>query len=126
MRLLILGGTTEASALARQIARTVETSTAILSLAGRTRNPVTPPIPFRIGGFGGVDGLRDLPASSSRIDAVVDATHPFAAQMSANAAAACHGCWGAARRLHAAALARTGWGQMGQGGQRGCRGQRAG
>ena len=57
MRLLILGGTTEASALARRIAgrRDVEP---VLSFAGRTRSLAAPPIPFRVGGFGGVAGLR--------------------------------------------------------------------
>jgi precorrin-6A/cobalt-precorrin-6A reductase len=87
MRLLILGGTTEASALARRIAgrRDLEP---VLSFAGRTRNPVPPPIPFRIGGFGGVEGLKAF-LVERKIDAVVDATHPFAAQMSHNTVAAC-------------------------------------
>ncbi len=60
----------------------------IVSFAGRTKNPVAPPIPFRIGGFGGVEGLRTY-LMDHAIDAVIDATHPFAAQMSANAANAC-------------------------------------
>ena len=61
---------------------------ATVSLAGRTANPVLPPLPTRIGGFGGVAGLvRYL--REQRITAVVDATHPFAAQMSAHAVAAC-------------------------------------
>jgi precorrin-6A/cobalt-precorrin-6A reductase len=87
MRVLILGGATEATALARRIAgrRGVDP---MLSLAGRTRNPVPPPIPFRVGGFGGIAGLKDYLAES-RTDAVIDATHPFAAQMSRHAAAAC-------------------------------------
>jgi precorrin-6A/cobalt-precorrin-6A reductase len=83
LRLLILGGTTEASALARHLAGRADFAP-VLSLAGRTRNPITPPIPFRIGGFGGVDGLKRHLAEN-RIDLVVDATHPFAEQMSANA-----------------------------------------
>jgi precorrin-6A/cobalt-precorrin-6A reductase len=87
MRLLILGGTTEASALARHIARRRDLDP-ILSLAGRTRNPVAPPIPFRTGGFGGIAGLKAYLAEA-KIDAVVDATHPFAAQMSLHAAEAC-------------------------------------
>lgn len=87
MRLLILGGTTEAGALARRIAERRDLD-AILSLAGRTRSPVAPPIPFRTGGFGGVDGLKAYLADQ-KIDAVVDATHPFAAQISRNAADAC-------------------------------------
>ena len=57
MRLLILGGTTEAAALAGRIANRRDLDP-VLSFAGRTRNPVAPPIPFRVGGFGGVEGLR--------------------------------------------------------------------
>ena len=87
MRLLILGGTTEASALARHIAGRSDL-TPVLSLAGRTRNPVTPPIPHRLGGFGGVAGLKAY-LTNGRTDAVIDATHPFAAQMSLHAAEAC-------------------------------------
>jgi precorrin-6A/cobalt-precorrin-6A reductase len=87
MRLLILGGTTEASALARRIAGRRDLKP-ILSFAGRTRNPVPPAIPYRVGGFGGVEGLKAF-LIDQRIDAVIDATHPFAAQMSRNSAAAC-------------------------------------
>jgi precorrin-6A/cobalt-precorrin-6A reductase len=87
MRLLILGGTTEASALARNVVGWAELEP-ILSLAGRTQNPVEPPIPFRSGGFGGVAGLKTYLADE-KIDVVVDATHPFAAQMSAHAVEAC-------------------------------------
>jgi precorrin-6A/cobalt-precorrin-6A reductase len=87
MRLLILGGTTEASALARRIAGR-EDIEPCLSFAGRTRNPAPPPIPFRVGGFGGVEGLKAYLAEH-RIDAVIDATHPFAAQMSRHAGIAC-------------------------------------
>ena len=87
MRLLILGGTTEASTLARQIADRRDLQP-ILSFAGRTRSPVPPPIPFRVGGFGGVQGLKTY-LIREKIDAVIDATHPFAAQMSRNSAAAC-------------------------------------
>ena len=88
MQLLILGGTTEASALARHIAGRNDLEP-VLSLAGRTLNPVAPPIPYRTGGFGGVAGLKTYLAESG-IDAVVDATHPFAAQMSIHAAEACN------------------------------------
>jgi precorrin-6A/cobalt-precorrin-6A reductase len=87
MRLLILGGTTEASALARRIADRADLEP-ILSLAGRTQSPLPPPIPSRVGGFGGVEGLKAYLAQGA-FDAVVDATHPFAAQISANAARAC-------------------------------------
>jgi precorrin-6A/cobalt-precorrin-6A reductase len=55
MRLLILGGTTEASVLVRRIAGRGDLDP-VLSFAGRTRSPVPPPIPFRVGGFGGVGG----------------------------------------------------------------------
>jgi precorrin-6A/cobalt-precorrin-6A reductase len=89
MRILILGGTTEASALARRLAGHADIH-AELSLAGRTRNPVAPPIPFRVGGFGGVEGLQAY-LVEHQVDAVVDATHPFAAQMSRHAVAACRG-----------------------------------
>jgi precorrin-6A/cobalt-precorrin-6A reductase len=87
MRLLILGGTTEASALARSLAdrRDLEPT---LSFAGRIRTPVAPPIPHRVGGFGGVAGLQAY-LTAHRIAAVIDATHPFAAQMSSHARVAC-------------------------------------
>jgi precorrin-6A/cobalt-precorrin-6A reductase len=87
MRILILGGTTEASALASLVADKPEFSP-VLSMAGRTSDPRPLPIPTRTGGFGGVEGLaRHL--AGERIEAVVDATHPFAAVMSRNAAEAC-------------------------------------
>jgi precorrin-6A/cobalt-precorrin-6A reductase len=87
LRVLILGGTMEASALARGIAGDTRLAP-ILSLAGRTSNPQPQPIPTRTGGFGGIEGLARF-LRSDRIDAVVDATHPYADQMSANAVAAC-------------------------------------
>ncbi len=83
MRVLILGGTTEASALAELIAGDVRFE-ATLSLAGRTSTPKPQPIVTRVGGFGGADGLADF-LRAHEIDAVVDATHPYAARMSANA-----------------------------------------
>lgn len=84
MRLLLLGGTGEARELAASlVAAGVEVTT---SLAGRVSAPRLPAGAVRIGGFGGVDGLR---AALSSYDAVVDATHPFSVGMSANAAAAC-------------------------------------
>jgi precorrin-6A/cobalt-precorrin-6A reductase len=86
-RILILGGTTEASALARLIAGDPRFN-AILSLAGRTTAPARQPLPMRVGGFGGVDGLtRRLGVDA--ITAVVDATHPYAVRISGNAVAAC-------------------------------------
>jgi precorrin-6A/cobalt-precorrin-6A reductase len=85
--LLILGGTSEASALARRLADKPGVA-AMLSLAGATVNPAQAPIPQRIGGFGGVEGLTAF-LVRERIGAVIDATHPFASRMSANAVAAC-------------------------------------
>ena len=60
----------------------------VVSLAGATANPAATPVPQRIGGFGGAKGLAAY-LVAERIDAVIDATHPFAARMSANAVAAC-------------------------------------
>ena len=102
MRLLILGGTSEAAALARRLAAEAEVD-AVLSLAGATVNPAPAPIPQRIGGFGGPEGLAAY-LRAERIDAVVDATHPFAARMSANATAGCRVDRDAARRLHPPAM----------------------
>ena len=62
----------------------------MFSYAGRTDAPVAQPLLVRVGGFGGVEGLRDW-LRRERITHVVDATHPFAAQMSRNAVAACAG-----------------------------------
>ncbi len=60
----------------------------VSSLAGRVPDPALPVGPVRIGGFGGVDGLRNW-LRDNGIDTVVDATHPYAATITANAAAAC-------------------------------------
>ena len=88
MRILVLGGTTEATRLAKALADRPEIE-ATLSLAGRTEAPAAQPIPTRIGGFGGAEGLAAW-LVEHRIDVLVDATHPFAAQISRNAAeAAC-------------------------------------
>jgi precorrin-6A/cobalt-precorrin-6A reductase len=87
LRILILGGTGEARALGDAVAARPEFS-AIISLAGRTREPLAQPLPTRIGGFGGMEGLNRF-IRDNTIDAVIDATHPFAAQISANAVAAC-------------------------------------
>jgi precorrin-6A/cobalt-precorrin-6A reductase len=83
-RILILGGTGEARALAGRL----DGHEVITSLAGRTRRPAHPAGEMRIGGFGGTDGLAAY-LRDAEIDAVVDATHPFAARISANAVAAC-------------------------------------
>ncbi|OLP07235.1 precorrin-6x reductase [Rhodoferax antarcticus ANT.BR] len=85
-RVLVLGGTTEASQLAAALA--AAQIDAIFSYAGRTDSPLAQPLPTRVGGFGGVEGLCTWLAQQ-RITHVVDATHPFAAQMSCNAVAAC-------------------------------------
>ena len=87
MRVLILGGTTEASRLAEALAGRGDIA-ALLSFAGRTAHPIAPPIRFRVGGFGGIEGLAGF-LKAEQIDAVVDATHPFAARISANAVVAC-------------------------------------
>ena len=102
MRILLLGGSSEATLLTRALAARADVE-AMLSLAGRTANPAPTPLPTRVGGFGGVDGLvRYLVAE--RIDAVVDATHPFAAQMKGHAADAC-----IATRRPLAAFTRPPW-----------------
>ena len=85
MRVLLLGGTAEGRALA---ARLHPQTDVISSLAGRVPDPALPAGPVRIGGFGGVEGLRQW-LRDNDIAAVIDATHPFAATMTANAAAAC-------------------------------------
>jgi precorrin-6A/cobalt-precorrin-6A reductase len=87
MRVLLLGGTAEARALAELLHPKVDI---ISSLAGRVPDPALPVGPVRIGGFGGIDGLRDWLVDND-ITAVIDATHPFAATITANAAAACGG-----------------------------------
>ncbi len=87
MRLLILGGTSEATALCGALAGRADLRPT-LSLAGRTAHPAPPAVPHRMGGFGGVAGLIAY-LRAEDIAAVVDATHPFAARISAHAAAAC-------------------------------------
>ena len=100
MRVLLLGGTAEARALAKTLHPDVDI---ISSLAGRVPDPALPVGPVRIGGFGGVDGLRRW-LEDKRIDAVVDATHPFAATMTAHAAEVC-----AELRMPHLVLARPAW-----------------
>jgi precorrin-6A/cobalt-precorrin-6A reductase len=87
LRVLILGGTADANRLVAQIAGDPRID-AVLSYAGRTENPTPPPIAWRVGGFGGVDGLVGY-LRAENIARVIDATHPFAAQMSAHAVTAC-------------------------------------
>ena len=85
MRVLLLGGTTEATALAHAFAKAG--INAVFSYAGRTANPVEQPLPTRLGGYGGVKGLADY-IIDAQITHIVDATHPFAVQISRNAVAA--------------------------------------
>ena len=87
MRVLVLGGTTEASALAKLLADDALVD-ATLSFAGRTLSPRPQPLTTRVGGFGGIDGLARW-LCDDKTDAVIDATHPYAAQMSSHAVAAC-------------------------------------
>ncbi|MGV0718259.1 cobalt-precorrin-6A reductase [Mycolicibacterium sp. XJ662] len=100
MRILLLGGTSEARALAAQLHPDVEV---ISSLAGRVPDPALPVGQVRIGGFGGVEGLRRWLADNA-VDAVVDATHPYAATMTAHAAEVC-----AALAMPHLLLARPAW-----------------
>jgi precorrin-6A/cobalt-precorrin-6A reductase len=81
--LLILGGTTESRQLAASLAGRDDLSVT-LSLAGRTASPLAQPVPTRSGGFGGAAGLAAY-LRDHRIDALIDATHPFADTISANA-----------------------------------------
>jgi precorrin-6A/cobalt-precorrin-6A reductase len=100
MRVLLLGGTAEARALAKTLHPRLNI---ISSLAGRVPDPALPVGPVRVGGFGGVDGLRRW-LRDEHIDAVVDATHPFAATMTAHAAEVC-----AELRIPYLVLARPAW-----------------
>ncbi|MGH3723407.1 MAG: cobalt-precorrin-6A reductase [Mycobacterium sp.] len=82
---MILGGSAEARELAERLVPRCDVTT---SLAGRVRNPAVPAGALRVGGFGGEAGLRKWLLDNA-VDAVVDATHPFAATITENAAAAC-------------------------------------
>ncbi|HEY0165455.1 MAG TPA: cobalt-precorrin-6A reductase [Jatrophihabitans sp.] len=101
-RVLILGGTAEARALASALAG-LPGVRPISSLAGRVADPALPAGEVRIGGFGGAAGLTGWLAAES-IAAVVDATHPFAATISWSAAQAA-----AAVGVPILALRRPGW-----------------
>ncbi|BCH09319.1 precorrin-6A reductase [Mesorhizobium sp. 131-3-5] len=83
-RILILGGTTEARQLAGKLAVRASVT---LSLAGRTESPVAQGVPVRSGGFGGAEGLAAY-LREPGTDLMIDATHPYAARISANAAQA--------------------------------------
>jgi precorrin-6A/cobalt-precorrin-6A reductase len=83
MRILILGGTGEARELAAALVSAG--LDVISSLAGRVREPRLPAGPVRVGGFGGADGLAGF-LRDEGITQVIDATHPFAGTITANAA----------------------------------------
>ena len=97
-RILLLGGTTEALRLARRLS-----SEAIYSLAGLGRVPDDLLCQVRVGGFGGAEGLAGY-IREQGIELLLDLTHPYAAQISTNAARAAElsgiACW---------ALRRPGW-----------------
>jgi len=86
-RILLLAGTAEARALAARLAA-LPGLAVTASLAGVTSDPLPIAAETRSGGFGGAEGLAHF-LRENRIAAVIDATHPFAARMAANAAAAC-------------------------------------
>jgi precorrin-6A/cobalt-precorrin-6A reductase len=89
-KLLILGGTGDAQKLAAATQQ-IPGLTVISSLAGRTQQPVLPIGQIRTGGFGGEQGLIDY-LRSHQIDFLIDATHPFAQQISENAVGAALAC----------------------------------
>jgi precorrin-6A/cobalt-precorrin-6A reductase len=82
-KVLILGGSSEAAALARALAPDSRFE-ATLSLAGVTEHPGKSPVPVRTGGFGGAQGLADY-LNEHGVGVVVDATHPFAETMKRHA-----------------------------------------
>ena len=100
---LVLGGTAEARELAGELHAAGIAVTS--SLAGRVARPRLPAGEVRIGGFGGPEGLAAWLAEHG-VDAVVDATHPFAQRISASAVAACEAAGVALLRLE-----RPGWTQ---------------
>ncbi|WP_030868358.1 cobalt-precorrin-6A reductase [Streptomyces sp. NRRL S-37] len=99
---LVLGGTTEARALAGELSTRPGTRVTT-SLAGRVRRPGAVAGEMRVGGFGGARGLTDW-LREQRVDAVVDATHPFAETITANVARAA-----TATGLPLVVLRRPGW-----------------
>lgn len=101
MRILILGGTAEAVELADRLTRLRHRVTT--ALAGRTRKPHRPKGTLHVGGFGGAEGLAKY-LGDKRIEYLVDATHPFAAQITAHAVDA-----GAAAKVPLLRLQRPPW-----------------
>jgi precorrin-6A/cobalt-precorrin-6A reductase len=102
VHVLVLGGTTEARELAASLAARPDVRVT-MSLAGRVSRPGAQAGDMRIGGFGGAEGLA-VWLRAHDVDAVVDATHPFAAAVTANAARAA-----AATGVPAVVLRRPGW-----------------
>ncbi|MFD3491579.1 cobalt-precorrin-6A reductase [Streptomyces sp. NPDC058690] len=104
MHVLVLGGTTEARRLAESLAEALPAGALVTSsLAGRVASPKLPPGEVRVGGFGGADGLAEW-LRTHRVDALIDATHPFAGTISFHAASAA-----AAAHVPLLALRRPGW-----------------
>ncbi len=101
-RILILGGTTEARQLANHLAARPDVELT-LSLAGRTENPLAQQVPTRVGGFGGAEGLAAY-LRDTGTNLLIDATHPYAARISANAAEAAQ-----LAGVPIVALRRSGW-----------------
>jgi precorrin-6A/cobalt-precorrin-6A reductase len=106
MSILILGGTAQARRLAAALAGRGDLAVT-LSLAGRTMKPAPQAVPVRSGGFGGADGLARY-LRDERIEVLIDATHPYAATISTNAAQAAR-----ATGVKLLALERPPWTKMG-------------
>jgi len=102
MHVLILGGTAEARRLA-ELLHDTPGLTLTSSLAGRVASPRLPSGEVRVGGFGGADGLTAW-LREHRVDALIDATHPFAGTISFHAARAA-----ATAHVPLLALRRPGW-----------------
>lgn len=102
MKLLVLAGSGEA----RRLCHALQNRDVVASLAGATRDPDDLGVPTRVGGFGGADGLQGY-LRAQGITHVIDATHPFAAQMTAHAALACR-----AEGVAHLVLRRPGWGAV--------------
>jgi precorrin-6A/cobalt-precorrin-6A reductase len=104
VKVLILGGTIDARQLALVAIRSIPNLEIVYSLAGATTDPQVPEnVEVRVGGFGGVEGLVNY-LHTAGIDRSIDCTHPFAARISAHAAAAAAQC----QILHAI-FDRPGW-----------------
>jgi precorrin-6A/cobalt-precorrin-6A reductase len=104
-KILILGGTAEARQVAAALSARGDCEV-VLSLAGRTEKPAAQGVPVRVGGFGGAEGLADY-LKENAVGLLVDATHPYAARISANAAQAARDAG-----VPILALRRPGWERM--------------